>query len=191
MKGGGSLRVLHFAPERILGERLSLCPNIEYIAADLKPSSYTVGGVIVEKVDVTQIPFPASSFDVVLCNHVLEHVPDDILALREIFRVLQPGGWAVLQIPMDPKRERTYEDFSITSEEDRQRAFGQKDHVRWYGRDYRERLRGVGFEVEEVFPEDRLSKDEIQQFAIRNAGCIPLARKPTVKDMNTPALLDP
>jgi SAM-dependent methyltransferase len=186
LKGDHSLAVLHFAPERLLGERLCRCPHINYKAADLAPSFYNGRGVAVERMDVTNIPYPDGCFDVVLCNHVLEHVPDDVRAMGEIFRVLRAGGWAVLQVPTDPERDRTYEDFSITTEEGRTRAFGQKDHVRWYGRDYCVRLANVGFAVEEIAPEHRVAACDIRRFAIGNAGVIPLARKPLRKGSSSP-----
>jgi SAM-dependent methyltransferase len=100
--------------------------------------------------DITDIPLDDGSFDMIVCSHVLEHVPDDRKAMRELFRVLRPGGWAVLQSPLDPARPHTYEDWSITAPQERQRAFGQHDHVRIYGRDYGDRLEEAGFRVERV-----------------------------------------
>jgi len=97
--------------------------------------------------DITYIPYKHNSFDVILCNHVLEHVVEDQKAIRELFRVLTPGGWAILQCPIDSQRAKTFEDPSITAPHDRARAFGQHDHVRIYGRDYKERLEKAGFTV--------------------------------------------
>jgi len=101
--------------------------------------------------DLTAIDAPDQSFDVVLASHVLEHIPDDGCAMREIRRVLAPGGWAFLVVPFDPDRQVTYEDPSITTEEGRKAAFGQEDHVRWYaGEDFEKRLERAGFSVERV-----------------------------------------
>ncbi len=99
------------------------------------------------RMDVTNIQFPDASFDVILCNHVLEHVGDDRRAMRELYRVLRPGGWAILQVPMDLSRESTFEDPSVTDPRERTRLFGQWDHVRLYGRDYALRLRAAGFNL--------------------------------------------
>jgi SAM-dependent methyltransferase len=135
------LSVLHFAPEYFFQRKFSALPNLRYVAADLNP---TMGMV---RMDVTEIPCADASFDVVLCNHVLEHIPDDRRAMREILRILKPGGWAILQTPFEPERENTYEDPSIVSPDERKRAFGQEDHVRVYGRDYQGRLEESGFLV--------------------------------------------
>lgn len=133
--------VLHFAPEFFFQQKFSRLPNLHYVAADLNP----IMGM--QRMDVTAIPCEDATFDVVLCNHVLEHVPDDRRAMREIFRVLKPGGWAILQTPFEADRAQTYEDPSITSPAARIAAFGQEDHVRIYGRDYKDRLEEAGFEV--------------------------------------------
>jgi SAM-dependent methyltransferase len=97
--------------------------------------------------DITKIPCKDNAFDVVLCNHVLEHVVDDQKAMRELFRVLVPGGWAIVQSPIDSQRAKTFEDPTILSAHDRERAFGQHNHVRMYGRDYKDRLEKAGFTV--------------------------------------------
>jgi SAM-dependent methyltransferase len=140
---GARLRVLHVAPtDPMYQERLSALPNLDYLSADIEAPE------AMERMDITDIRHPDGSFDVVLCSHVLEHVPDDGDALRELHRVLRPGGWALVQSPVDPRREATFEDPSIVSPEDRLRAFNQPDHVRVYGRDYPDRLRAAGFDVE-------------------------------------------
>lgn len=118
--------------------------NIHHVTADLESPLADV------KMDIHKMPFENESFDIVLCNHVLEHVEDDAQSMREIYRVLKPGGWAVMQVPMDDSREFTYEDKSITSPEEREKHFWQKDHVRLFGRDYPKRLENAGFRVEAV-----------------------------------------
>ncbi len=139
---GRGRSVLHWAPEHALGGRLSRQPGISYVSADLDPA------LAMEVMDITDVPRPDSSFDVVLCIHVLEHIPDDALAMRELYRVLRPGGWMLALVPLDLGRDATYEDPSVVSPEDREREFWQWDHVRLYGRDFADRLRAAGFDVE-------------------------------------------
>ena len=144
------VKVLHFAPERALYNLLTEYNHIEYVPCDLSPDRYKHGGkVAIVKADITDIPFEADTFDVVLCNHVLEHIPDDRKAMSEMYRVMKKGAWGIFQVPIDYSRKETYEDFSITSPEERIKAFGQYDHVRWYGQDYKDRLASVGFLVNE------------------------------------------
>lgn len=137
----GAPRLLHVAPEPALAKRLRAVPGLRYLSADLEaPASL--------RLDLTRLPFADGSFDALLCNHVLEHVVDDRAAMRELCRVLRPGGWALLQSPMDPGRAHTDEDPDAPPEE-RARRFGQADHLRRYGRDYKERLAAAGFSVDE------------------------------------------
>jgi len=142
------IKLLHFAPEKFFYEKFLKLPDIQYIPCDLSPEKYSFGGKRkVEKVDITQMPFDDRSFDVVLCSHVLEHIPDDALAMSELYRIMKSGGWGIFQVPIDHTLEKTYEDFSITTPEGRLKAFGQSDHVRWYGTDYKNRLEKAGFKV--------------------------------------------
>lgn len=154
------LSVLHVAPESIFQEQFRKVPNLDYISADIASPLAMV------KMDITDIQFPNNTFDVILCSHVLEHIPDDRLAIRELYRVLKPGGWAILQVPIDTKRESTYEDPAITSAEDRKKYFGQDDHVRWYGNDYSQRLREGGFEIEEDNFSRQIDANSIEQFGL-------------------------
>jgi SAM-dependent methyltransferase len=141
--GEGSRRVLHFAPEPSIAAVIGALPGVEYLSADLNP------GVAMEVADITAIPHPDGSFDVIVCSHVLEHVPDDRKAMAEVFRVLRPGGAAYFMQPVDFERAETYEDASIVGPAERERAFNQFNHVRVYGRDIRERLQEAGFAVSE------------------------------------------
>jgi len=134
------LRLLHFAPEAILGGIFSQLPNLEYVTTDYCHPSKV-------KMDITSLALQANSVDAIICVHVLEHIPDDRSAMAELRRVLKPGGWAIIQVPLCTERERTYEDFSITDPKQRFIHFGQEDHVRIYGNDYRNRLEQAGFEV--------------------------------------------
>jgi SAM-dependent methyltransferase len=135
-------RVLHVAPERILEKIFRAVPGIDYLTGDL------FSEVVDVKLDVTNIQFADNSLDLVLCNHVLEHVPDDGQAMREILRVLKPGGLAVLQTPISLVLEATDEELGYLTREDRIRRFGQEDHCRIYAQDYPDRLRRAGFKVE-------------------------------------------
>jgi SAM-dependent methyltransferase len=140
----GSLSVLHIAPEHCFMKAFENQHGQGYITADIESPLAKV------KMDIHEMPFRENQFDVVLCNHVLEHVKDDRQALQEIRRVLKPGGWAILLVPFfHPVGETTFEDNTITNMWDREKIFGQSDHVRKYGRDYPDRIRQAGLEVEE------------------------------------------
>jgi predicted SAM-dependent methyltransferase len=136
-----NLKVLHFAPEYYFQKRFASLEKLDYVSVDLASPLAEV------KMDITSISYGDNFFDVILCNHVLEHIPDDRKAMQELFRVLKPGGWAILQVPIDLNLEQTFEDPSIVSPEDRERLFGQYDHVRLYGRDYKNKLEQAGFQV--------------------------------------------
>jgi predicted SAM-dependent methyltransferase len=134
-------RILHIAPEKEIEDRLRKQTGADYLTADLYAENVMV------KMDITNIQFPDDSFDVIICNHVLEHVIDDKKAMRELYRTLKPGGWAILQVPISLTLKNTYEDFSIMTATGREQAFGQSDHVRLYARDYKDRLEQAGFKV--------------------------------------------
>jgi predicted SAM-dependent methyltransferase len=135
-------KLLHVAPEANLGAWLRSRPGLRYCTADLNMNNVDL------HLDLTCIPFPDSTFDAIICNHVLEHIVDDAKAMAELFRVLRPGAWAILQVPISPVIDATYEDSSITDSAGRERAFGQHDHVRIYAMDYVDRLKQAGFAVE-------------------------------------------
>jgi SAM-dependent methyltransferase len=136
------LKVLHIAPELCFIDRMEAMKNLDYVTADIESPLAKV------KMDVHAIPFADNTFDVVFCNHVLEHVDDDIQACREINRVLKPNGWGIIQSPVYPL-EKTIEDKTITDPAERERLFGQRDHVRKYGKDYAPRLRKSGLAIDE------------------------------------------
>ena len=136
------VKLLHLAPEKPLMDILVKQNNIDYLTADLNPEQVMV------KMDITAIQYPENTFDAILCNHVLEHIPDDLKAMSELYRVLKPRGWAILQVPVSKVLEETYEDFTISSPLEREKHFGQKDHVRIYGKDYTQRLKEAGFTLE-------------------------------------------
>lgn len=164
-------QVLHFAPEQAFYKRFRRLKNIEYTTTDLNSPLADV------KADICNLPFADHSFDVILCNHVLEHIPNDTKAMQELFRVMKPGGWGIFQIPQDLKRERTFEDDTITDKKERAKIFGQYDHVRIYGRDYFDKLRSVGFTVEEVDYTSVLPKEAVERYRLAKGEIIPLVRK--------------
>lgn len=166
----GHERVLHFAPEPSVQNWLRKLPDVEYTSADLDSPLATV------HTDITAIPYPERSFDLILCIHVLEHVEDDGAAIRELFRVLKPGGLAIVQVPITT--DRTFEDPSITDPGERARAFGQFDHVRRCGSDYPARLETVGFEIEEVDFADGLDADRRARYVVDRGEVFYLCRRP-------------
>ena len=138
------LKVMHMAPEQPFLKKFRNLKNLDYTTGDLLSPLADV------KFNIENIPYPENTFDVFICNHVLEHVENDKKAMQEIFRVLQTGGFAILQVPIDITRKETYEDKSITSPAEREKHFWQRDHLRLYGLDYADKLRSVGFSVTEI-----------------------------------------
>ncbi|NNE03526.1 MAG: class I SAM-dependent methyltransferase [Eudoraea sp.] len=163
--------VLHFAPEQAFYKRFRKLINLNYTTTDLNSPLADV------KADICNLPFKDNSFDVILCNHVLEHIPDDRKAMSELFRILKPGGWGIFQIPQDLTRANTFEDNSITDKKERARVFGQYDHVRIYGRDYFDKLRSVGFQVTEIDLSQKLTDEEIHRYRLAKGEIIPLVTK--------------
>lgn len=143
---GREARLLHIAPEPRLSQAL-LKTEIDYVCGDLFAEGYTYPEYV-RNMDVLHLPFGDNTFDIILCNHVLEHIPEDRQAMRSVFRVLKPGGFALLQVPVSNLLEQTIEDFTVTDPHQREITFGQKDHCRLYGKDYVDRLQECGFEVE-------------------------------------------
>ncbi len=164
------LRVLHVAPEHCFIERFESLKNLDYITADIESPLAKV------KMDVHDIPFPENSFDVIFCNHVLEHVEDDIRACTEFNRVLKPSGWGILQSPVYPI-EKTLEDKKITGPAERERMFGQRDHVRKFGKDYAERLRKSGLLIEENHFVKEISSAIVKQNALPSEEVIFVCKK--------------
>lgn len=163
--------VLHFAPEQCFLQRFRDLKNLDYTTTDLESPIADV------KADICALPFKDNSYDVILCNHVLEHIPDDKTAMKELYRVMKPGGYGIFQIPQDLERETTFEDDSITDKKERARVFGQYDHVRVYGRDYFNMLRRVGFTVEEVDYTAKLSDNDITTYCLAKGEIIPVVYK--------------
>ncbi|GAB2768102.1 class I SAM-dependent methyltransferase [Actinomadura fibrosa] len=164
-------KVLHFAPEQAFYKRFRKLENLDYTTTDLESPLADV------KADICDLPFEDNSFDFILCNHVLEHIPDDEKAMQELFRILTPGGTAILQIPQDLNREGTFEDDSITDPKERAKIFGQYDHVRVYGRDYFDKLRSIGFKVEEVDLTSKMDSGLVDRYRLAKGEIIPVAKK--------------
>ena len=156
----GNLKVLHVAPELCFMDKFEALPNLEYITADIESPLAKV------KMDLHDIPFEANTFDVTFCNHVMEHVDDDIRCMEELRRVLKPGGWAIIQSPIDVSLAETFEDKTITSPAEREKVFGQNDHVRTYGRDYQQRLEKAGFKVRADHYAEETADREKKRYAL-------------------------
>lgn len=164
-------RLLHFAPEQAFYQRFKKMPQLDYVTTDLNSPLADV------KADICQLPFEDHSFDMILCNHVLEHIPDDQKAMQELFRVLRPGGLGIFQIPQDLSRATTFQDDSITDPKERASIFGQYDHVRVYGMDYFDRLSQVGFQVKAVDYTAQFSEEEIKKYELAKGELLPVCRK--------------
>jgi SAM-dependent methyltransferase len=155
-------RLLHIAPEVCLMRHFEGLLGENYITADLESPLAKV------KMDIRNIPFGENEFDVIFCNHLLEHVWEDVAAMKEMYRVMRGGGWGIMMHPVNLERAVTWEDLSIDTPEKRYAAFGQYDHVREYGRDFADRLRSVGFTVEENDYVTRFSPSEVEKYALRS-----------------------
>lgn len=168
------LEVLHIAPEQCFHKTFKNQKNLKYLTGDL------VSPIADMHFDLHQIPLEENRFDVVFCNHVLEHVDDAMQCMRELNRVMKPEGWGIFQVPQDFSREETYEDKSITSPEEREKHFWQKDHVRLFGKDYPDWLRKAGFEIKEYIPSEHFSKEQIARFRLMEKEVLYIAKKPNL-----------
>lgn len=163
--------VLHFAPEQAFYKMFKNQKNIHYTTTDLLSPLADV------KADICNLPFKDTTYDVILCNHVLEHIPDDTKAMQELYRVLKPGGMAILQIPQDLKRATTFADDSIVDQKERAKIFGQYDHVRVYGRDYFDKLRSIGFRVVEEDYTSKIDAELVTKYCLAAGEIIPVCFK--------------
>lgn len=164
-------KLLHIAPEQCFHKTFKKMPNINYLTGDLESPIADM------HFDLHEIPLEDNRFDIVFCNHVLEHVEDANQCMRELFRVMKPGGWGIFQVPQDMSREETYEDPTITSPEEREKHFWQKDHVRLFAKDYPEWLKRAGFDVIEYHPKEKFSKEQIEQYRLMENEVLYIARK--------------
>ena len=165
------LRVLHFAPEQAFVQKFKKQKNLTYTTTDLNSPIADV------KADICDLPFKDNSFDFIICNHVLEHIPDDTKAMQELYRVLAPSGTAIVQVPYDTKREITFEDNTITDQSERTRIFGQYDHLRVYGMDYFKKLSSIGFNVNALDYTSGISSDDIERYRLCKGELLPVCKK--------------
>jgi SAM-dependent methyltransferase len=165
------LRVLHFAPEQAFVKKFKKQKNLTYTTTDLNSPIADV------KADICDLPFKDHSFDFIICNHVLEHIPNDTKAMQELYRVLAPSGTAIVQVPYDTKREITFEDNTITDQSERTRIFGQYDHLRVYGMDYFKKLSSIGFEVNALDYTATLSIEDIERYRLCRGELLPICKK--------------
>lgn len=165
------LKVLHIAPEQEFLRKFKKMENLDYTSADL------YSPIVDVKADILNLPFPDESYDVVFCNHVLEHIEEDAKAMQELYRVMKTGGWGIFQVPMKNSLAKTYEDFSITDKKERQKHFGQYDHVRWYGLDYFDRLRNAGFKSEILYYSQKFTPEEIARYGLMKNEILPVVYK--------------
>ena len=166
-----AIKVLHVAPEQVFYQKFRTFSHWEYTTTDLHSPLAEI------KADLCELPFQDNYYDLILCNHVLEHIPEDQKAMQEMYRVLKPGGTLIAQVPLEENRTQTFEDNSITDKATRTEIFGQYDHVRIYGTDYYTRLESVGFDSHAIDFLKKLTSQEKQKFALPYSEKIPIAIK--------------
>lgn len=164
-------KVLHIAPEQAFLKRFRNQKNLDYTTADLYSPLADI------KADVTNLPFENDTYDVIFCNHVLEHIEEDKKAMQELYRVLKKGGMGIFQIPQDLTRQTTYEDITITDPKERSKHFGQYDHVRVYGQDYFDKLRAVGFTVVPVDYSSKITPELFERYRLAKGELLPICTK--------------
>ncbi len=166
-----NLKVLHIAPEQSFFKRFKALDNLDYTTGDLESPIVDV------HFDIQNMPFKDNTYDIVICNHVLEHIPNEHKAITEIYRILKKGGWAILQVPINPNFEKTYEDPSITDPKEREKHFGQYDHLRYHGKDYGKRLEAGGFTVDENKFVKTFTNEQIDYYRLPKNETLYIAKK--------------
>ena len=166
-----NLSVLHMAPEQCFIDSFKKQKNLNYLTADIESPIADL------HFDLHKIPLEDNRFDVVFCNHVMEHVENPLQCMKELYRVMKKGGWALMQVPQDFNRDLTYEDASITSPKEREKHFWQKDHLRLFGKDYPQWLEKAGFTVDEFDLNKHFDKNEINRFRLMHGEILYIAKK--------------
>ena len=166
-----NLKVLHVAPEQVFYKKFKKFKNWEYFTFDLNSPIADIKG------DLISTNFKDEYFDLIICNHVLEHIEDDKSALDEMYRILKYNGISILQVPINVKRENTFEDLSIKSKIQREKYFGQYDHVREYGLDFKDRVEQAGFKVEMINYSKKISQDLVIKYGLMKDDLIPIGKK--------------
>jgi SAM-dependent methyltransferase len=166
------LKVMHVAPEQCFYKSFRKQKNLDYTTGDL------VSPLADIHFDLHKIPLEDNQYDVIFCNHVLEHVDDDHQCMTELLRIMKPGGWGIFQVPIDGSRDTTYEDPTITSPEDREREFWQKDHVRLFGLDYPDRLEKAGFKVDRNNMVNEIPAELAERYRLQKSEILYVCHKP-------------
>ena len=166
-----TLKVLHVAPDQCFYNLFKNLKNINYTTFDLNSPLADIKG------DICNLPFKENSFDFILCNHVLEHINDDKKAMKELYRVLNKNGTAILQVPINQKSSKTFEDSSIVDKKERIEKFGQYDHIRLYGLDYFKKLESFGFKVDPLKYSKEFTESEIIKYGLIKDEIIPVCKK--------------
>jgi len=170
------MRILHIAPEGCIRAMLMSLPNIDYHSGVKYYEGYYYDRHI-NLMDITSLPFESETFDAILCNHVLEHIDDDRKAMKEIYRIMKPRAWAMLQVPISLKLDQTFYDPSIDTPEEREQVYGQFDHVRLYGKDYPDILKKEGFSVNTYSPFETHPPEELEKYALNAREILYIAYK--------------
>lgn len=166
-----NLKVMHIAPEQCFHKGFKNQKNLDYTTGDL------VSPIADLHFDLHEIPLEDNQYEVIFCNHVMEHVEDDLKCMQELYRIMKPGGWGIMQVPIDSSRDTTYEDPTITSPEEREKHFWQYDHVRLYGTNYPNRLEEAGFKVESFDFRNELTPEQYERYRLGKNELLYIVRK--------------
>ena len=163
---------MHIAPEQCFHKKFQKQENLDYTTGDL------MSPIADLHFDLHKIPLEDNQYDVVFCNHVMEHVDNDVQCMSELYRIMKPGGWGIMQVPQDLTAEKTYEDPTITDPKEREKHFWQYDHVRLYGMDYPDRLKSVGFEIEVYDYREEFSAEQAERYRLHKDEMLYVVKKP-------------